>query len=159
MSERPENTSKSDPGRARDGLGVFLGRHGRPKLAPRAATVFIVPLPHDRDFTARGLCARESSQIGVFWSLKSSPQAVRTAVSRAEKANPTSKFDSDLKRLKKDRALSISLDLPDASYPLVIDVRISRGTINQSVYIRAPGDRKSNKARLNWLLRQMAPGL
>lgn len=80
---------------------------------------------------------------------------VEQQLSRAEKANPTTKFDSDLKRLKKDRALSISLDLPDASYPLVIDVRISRGTINQSVYIRAPGDRKSNKARLNWLLRQI----
>ncbi|MBD3731046.1 MAG: hypothetical protein IE933_15250 [Sphingomonadales bacterium] len=45
--------------------------------------------------------------------------------------------------------------LPHASYPLQIAAKLDTGTINQSVYVRAPGDKKSKRARLNWLLRQL----
>lgn len=80
---------------------------------------------------------------------------VEQKLTRDEKSNPQTKFNNDLAKLKDDLKLDFVLDLPEASFPLVTSIDLARGAIDQSVYVRAPGDKKSNKARLNWLLRQL----
>lgn len=46
-------------------------------------------------------------------------------------------------------------DVPDAAAPIDMTVDVGRRTIGASMMLRAPSDKKSTKARLNWLLRQI----
>ena len=87
-----------------------------------------------------------SRQLGTF---------VREKLSRAESSSPGAKFESDVKELVSKQALCINLAVPDAAAPLSVIVDLRRRSILNSMYVKAPGDKVSNKARLNWLLRQI----
>lgn len=76
-------------------------------------------------------------------------------LTRAEKNDPRAKYLSDVETLKDERLLQLWLKLPNVGNSLGILVNLAHGTIVLKVYVRAPGDRRSNKARLNWLLRQI----
>ena len=57
--------------------------------------------------------------------------------------------------LRDNQCLRICFDIPDAAAPLDVVADISRRTIDVGMTLRAPEDRKSSKARVNWLLRQI----
>jgi hypothetical protein len=55
----------------------------------------------------------------------------------------------------RDGALRSVLDIPGAAAPLELVADIARRTIDIGMTLRAPEDKVSSKARINWLLRQI----
>ena len=76
-------------------------------------------------------------------------------LSRAETSNPAVRAANDLELLREDHALSVEFDVPDAAAPIKVFADMKRRTISVSMYVGAPGDKKRNSARINWLLRQL----
>ncbi len=94
----------------------------------------------------KDLCLILSRQLGTFVSEKLS----RSALSDIKK-----RYEVDCKSLIDNQKLEVSFNIPDAASPLKVDVDFRSRTILNSMYLRAPDDKVSNKARLNWLLRQI----
>jgi len=88
---------------------------------------------------------------------------VHTRISRAHASDPHARAKADAAELAKEKCLRASLLVPDAASPIEICADLQRRSISVSMWLRAPQDRKSTKARLNWLLRQLQkadiPGL
>lgn len=57
--------------------------------------------------------------------------------------------------LKDKGQLQCSLDIRDAAAPLEVTVDLGRRTVDVGMTMGAPEDKKSSKARLSWLLRQI----
>jgi hypothetical protein len=87
-----------------------------------------------------------SRQIGVRVSIK---------LPRAHASDPAARTKDDAARLAESHLLTATLDVPDAAAPIDLTVDVGRRTICASMVLRAPTDKKSTKARLNWLLRQL----
>jgi len=60
-----------------------------------------------------------------------------------------------LETLRNERCLEAVFDIPNAAAPLIVTADIARRTIDVGMTLRAPTDKKSSKARVNWLLRQV----
>jgi hypothetical protein len=65
------------------------------------------------------------------------------------------RIKEDLVNLRETNCLSTYFDIPDTAAPLLVLADINRRTIEVGMHLKAPEDRKSSKARLNWLLRQI----
>lgn len=61
----------------------------------------------------------------------------------------------DIELLKSDACLKIELDIEDAAAPLEVCAKIVARTFEIGMKLRAPQDRVSASARVNWLLRQI----
>jgi len=57
--------------------------------------------------------------------------------------------------LRDDQQLQCDLQIPDAAAPINIVADLKRRSLDIGMTLKAPEDRKSTKARLNWLLRQV----
>ena len=95
---------------------------------------------------AKDLCLILSRQLGTF---------VHEKMKRTAWSDANVRFDGDVKSLVEKQVLSIVLDVPDAAAPLSVVLDLKRRAILNSMYLKAPGDKVSNKARLNWVLRQI----
>lgn len=80
---------------------------------------------------------------------------VSQKLSRSQSANPASRIDKDFEELRDHHKLSVELQIPDAADTLKVCADFSRRTISTWMYVGAPGDKKRNLARLNWLLKQL----
>lgn len=80
---------------------------------------------------------------------------VAQRLSRAALADPEVRFQEDVARLCADQCLSTAFDIPNAAAPISLRVDLQRRSLHVSMRVRAPQDRVSSKARLNWLLRQI----
>lgn len=60
-----------------------------------------------------------------------------------------------VEELLASNCLDTSIDVPDAAAPIKVRANLARKTITFSIRVKAPEDRKSTKARVNWLLRQL----
>ncbi|SHF04385.1 hypothetical protein SAMN05444273_103524 [Litoreibacter ascidiaceicola] len=80
---------------------------------------------------------------------------VHERLPRKHIADPVQRQKDELALLREDNQLQSTLDIPDAAAPLEIIADISRRTIDVGMLLKAPEDKKSSKARLNWLLRQI----
>ncbi len=80
---------------------------------------------------------------------------VSAKLARRESANPVQRLRNDITRLVQDSALSCALEIPDAASPLNVLADLRSRCVVVSMRLSAPGDRKSSKARINWLLRQL----
>jgi hypothetical protein len=76
-------------------------------------------------------------------------------IPRAHSTDPIARQKADLARLGNEHSLTVSLNVPDAAGPIEVSADLQKRSISVSMKIRAPDDRKSIKARLNWLLRQI----
>ena len=81
--------------------------------------------------------------------------AVDVKLPRAHLADHTARVRADAEELASSHTLSARVAVPDAAAPIEICADASRRTLSASMVLRAPTDRKSAKARLNWLLRQL----
>jgi hypothetical protein len=61
----------------------------------------------------------------------------------------------ELNILKETHQLQAELDVPDAAAPIKIVADISRRSVDVGMVLRAPEDKVSAKARVNWVLRQI----
>lgn len=80
---------------------------------------------------------------------------VSEVLSRQHRSNPASRLKDEFTVLRDTHELKAVLDIPNAASPLHITANISRRSIDASMILRAPEDKVSTKARLNWLLRQI----
>ena len=74
---------------------------------------------------------------------------------RSHLRNLAQRQKDELAVLRDNRQLSVSFDIPDAAAPLDVVVDLARRCIDVGMTLAAPEDRKSSKARANWLLRQI----
>lgn len=80
---------------------------------------------------------------------------VQQRLPRKHRNDPVARQRDEMARLREDHQLFVELDVPDAAAPLEIVADITRRTVDVGMTIKAPEDRVTSKARLNWLLRQI----
>ncbi|SMX27045.1 hypothetical protein TRP8649_01147 [Pelagimonas phthalicica] len=74
---------------------------------------------------------------------------------RKHKDNPGQRQKDELSLLRERLCLSCCLSIPDAAAPMDVRVDLMRRCVEAGMVLKAPEDRKSTKARLNWLMRQL----
>ena len=79
---------------------------------------------------------------------------VTERMSRKHASEPNQRLKDELNALREHNNLRCSLEIPDAAAPLEIVADLSRRSFDVGMTLRAPEDKVSSKARLNWLLRQ-----
>lgn len=80
---------------------------------------------------------------------------VQEKMSKKHRDDPAQRRKDDVLSLREDAQLTAVLDIPDAAAPVDVVADIARRTIDIGMTLRAPEDRVSSKARVNWLLRQV----
>ena len=98
----------------------------------------------------RDLSLTMSRQIGVEVSPKIPREHLRDLDARAK---------SDAAHLCGQRCLAATFSIPDAAAPLEVSADLRARSVSVSMRLRAPEERKGTKARVNWLLRQLAQSL
>ncbi|MEM9843424.1 MAG: hypothetical protein AAF965_01375 [Pseudomonadota bacterium] len=74
---------------------------------------------------------------------------------RKHMGDPTRRQKDELLDLREKHCLTAALSVPDAAAPVEVTADLMRRTVDVGMTLRAPEDKKSTKARLNWLLRQV----
>lgn len=81
--------------------------------------------------------------------------AVTEKLPRKHMSDTAQRQRDEMEELRASHQLRCILDVPDAAAPVEIVANIMRRCIDVGMTLRAPEDKKSTKARLNWLLRQI----
>ncbi|MBO9396137.1 hypothetical protein J7400_05570 [Shimia sp. R9_2] len=74
---------------------------------------------------------------------------------RKHQSDPALRQKDELTDLKDNCRLSVSLSVPDAAANVDVTADLMRRTVEVGMSLRAPDDKKTTKARVNWLLRQI----
>lgn len=72
------------------------------------------------------------------------------------KTDPEKRIKDDSSFLCDKESLICQFDIPRAASILLIEANLANRTVTCSMEMLAPGDKKSTKARVNWLVRQFA---
>ena len=80
---------------------------------------------------------------------------VTIGLSREHRGNSIKRIEDDAAVLSKDKELRAKYDVPDAASPIMVIADLRGRTIEVSMQLRAPMDKKKTGARVNWLLRQL----
>lgn len=80
---------------------------------------------------------------------------IRERLTRKHRDDPGLRQRDELSALKDTNCLSVTFDIPDAAAPMEVVADLTRRTVDVGMTLMAPADRKSSKARANWLLRQI----
>ena len=75
---------------------------------------------------------------------------------RAHRDDPQRRIADDAERLRERSTLAVEFNVPDAASPITVEADLRTRSIQVFMTLRAPEDRKSARARTNWLLRQLA---
>jgi len=94
----------------------------------------------------RNLALILSRQIGEDVDLK---------VSRAHVADPSARLKSDSQLLATDNCLHATFAVPNTAAAIEVVADFRKRSVFASMKVNAPADRKSTKARVNWLVRQL----
>lgn len=81
---------------------------------------------------------------------------VSLVMSRAEEHSTLKHLQTGIATLVQENQLIAKLRIPDTASDFLISADLKSRTIQVSMLITAPVDRKTTKSRLNWLLRQLA---
>lgn len=81
---------------------------------------------------------------------------VQIAMGRAEATDPTERLRRASAALIADASLAADILVPNAAAPMQVTADFRKRVVSVSMRLRAPGDRKSTKARLSWLLKQLS---
>ena len=92
---------------------------------------------------ALGLMERVNSNVAIW-------------LPRAHRNDPQLRIADDVAKLRDTSTLAVEFDVPDAASPIKVEADLNARSIRVHMRIRAPEDRKSARARTNWLLRQLA---
>ena len=74
---------------------------------------------------------------------------------RAHKKDPKKRLTDDCAALCDDKRLRSEIVVPNAAAPMEVFADLSSSTITCKMRLQAPEDKKSTKARVNWLTRQI----
>lgn len=97
---------------------------------------------------------QETRDLSLILS-RQTETAVQEKLSRKHQTDPAQRRKDELHHLREFGQLIAILNVPDAAAPVEVVADIARRTIDIGMSIRAPEDKISSKARLNWLLRQV----
>ena len=81
---------------------------------------------------------------------------VEVQMSRAEASDPALRIKGSLEGLVREACLTNQLVVPDAAAPIQICADLRKRAVSFQMRLKAPTDRQSTKARVSWLLRQLA---
>ncbi|HNN55951.1 MAG TPA: hypothetical protein PKG84_06400 [Novosphingobium sp.] len=80
---------------------------------------------------------------------------VRISLTRAEATDPQLRLKNTASQLSTDSILSGELTIPDAAAPVRIAMDLGKRTVSAQMWLKAPADRVTTKARLTWLTKQL----
>lgn len=80
---------------------------------------------------------------------------VTTRIPRAHAADPAARLKAGTTELAQDHRLSTTFVVPGAAAPIDICADLQKRSLAISMKLRAPDERKSTKARVSWLIRQL----
>jgi len=80
---------------------------------------------------------------------------VDTYISRAHASDPAARLKASIGDFAANESLDASLIVPDAAAPIDICCDLKKRTISVAMRLKAPADRKSTKARVSWIVRQL----
>ena len=75
---------------------------------------------------------------------------------RAAQKDASARHKMDIEKFCSNGRLETTLTIPDAASPISVVVDLAARVIQVSMRLQAPGDRVQGKARVTWLLRQLA---
>jgi hypothetical protein len=108
--------------------------------------------PETRDVV--GAWHQELRDLSLILSRQLSTE-VTARISRAHAADPGARLKATMATLAKDHCLESTLVVPDAAAPIDLCADLQKRSVSVSMKLRAPAERKSTKARVTWLLRQV----
>lgn len=82
-------------------------------------------------------------------------QRVETIIERKLKDDPVGRLKAGITQLVEEHCLTSTYRIPDSAADLEVNADLTRKTVSAGMKIKAPLDRKSTKARVNWLLRML----
>lgn len=97
---------------------------------------------------------QETKDLSLILS-RQTETIVHQKLARKHAKDPAARQKDELTQLRELHQLQVTLDIPNAAAPLEVVADMNRRTIEVGMSLRAPEDKKSSKARLNWLLRQI----
>ena len=97
---------------------------------------------------------QETRDLSLILSRMTGAQ-VSEKIPRKHIGNPSQRQKDELHALRETCCLSCTLAVPDAAAPIEVTADLMRRTIEVGMGLRAPEDKKSTAARVNWLLRQI----
>ncbi|QBK30821.1 hypothetical protein E0E05_09565 [Roseitalea porphyridii] len=97
---------------------------------------------------------QETKDLSLILS-RQTETAVTERLSRKHSKDPTQRRKDELALLREQCQLRAELQIENAAAPIQVTADLARRTVDVGMSLRAPDDRKSAKARLNWLLRQI----
>ncbi len=74
----------------------------------------------------------------------------------AEAGDPAIRMKASLEGLTREACLTNHFLVPDAAAPIQISADLRKRAVTLQMRLKAPADRQSTKARVSWLLRQLA---
>lgn len=74
---------------------------------------------------------------------------------RKHVGDPAQRQKDELAQLRESHCISCTLIVPDAAAPIDVTADLARRSVDVGMTLKAPEDKKSTKARVNWLLRQL----
>lgn len=101
---------------------------------------------------------QETRDISLILS-RMTGTVVTEKLPRKHIGDPAQRQKDELQELRDKHSLRCTLSILDAAAPLEVQSDMKRRCIDVGMSLKAPEDRKTTKARVNWLLRQIkAPG-
>lgn len=94
----------------------------------------------------RDLSLQLSSHVG---------QAVKVRMERKHLSDPGERLKDGVRTLAEENVLRAAFDVPDGAADIDLVADLARKTTIVGMKLKAPQDRKSTKARVNWLLRML----
>lgn len=102
-----------------------------------------------------GAWYQESRDLSLILS-RQLGEVVSVKVPRAYALDPALRIREDAEALAQDGRLTSIFSIPNTAAAIEVAADFNRRSVYASMRVAAPGDRKSTKARLTWLLRQLA---
>jgi hypothetical protein len=113
-----------------------------------------IPAKSDDAIAVIGAWHQETKDLSLILS-RLTEAHVGERLSRKHANDPSLRLKDELTLMRENNQLCCTLDIPHAAAPLEITADMSRRSFDIGMTLRAPEDKVSSKARLNWLLRQI----
>lgn len=97
---------------------------------------------------------QEARDVALIMTRKLN-EPVCVAKSKSKIKDSAGWVENEVKRFCDEKLLSFDLDVPNAASKIAVEADFRRRTVKCTMKLLAPSDRKSNSAKLNWLLRQL----
>lgn len=81
--------------------------------------------------------------------------SVSVRLPRKHANDPVQRQKDEISQLCDNNQIAVALNIPDAAAPLEVVADLARRSVDVGMTLRAPEDKKSTTARVNWLLRQI----